>query len=232
MLLPFNVITLFDLKEVHLKTLFYVLCAMTVLAGCARDRDLNPISNVQEAAKDRDLQRTFLGPCSLAGGEMLQSMGEIKGERTVFRFEGNNATRETRYYPNADCSGDAGFIMQENGTFTLDKSKKANDGGYNIDFNWKTVKVIVSTEQGAQAANSGLKPLCGLKDWKKAEKAQGRDVTPQAKDASCYNAAVPRRDYNIYRVDAGTLYLGRTSKANNAPNDRPTKLEGTKYAAK
>ena len=213
-----------------MKTLLYIFCAMAVLAGCAKDRDLNPISNVQEAAKDRDLQKTFLGPCSVAGGEMIQSMGEIKGERTAFRFEGNNATRETRYYPNADCSGDAGFIMQENGTFTVDKSKKSNDGGYNIDIDWKTVKVLISTDKGAEAANSGLKTLCGLKDWKKTDN-KGRDVTPQAKDVTCYNGTVPRKDYNIYRVDAGTLYLGRTSKTANAPKDRPARLEATKYAA-
>lgn len=214
-----------------MKNLLYVFCAMAVLAGCAKDRDLDPVANVSEASKDRDLQKTFNSPCTVAGAEVLQTLGTVKGEKTVFRFDGNNITRESRYYAAADCSGEPAFTMQENGTFRIetDRNKDTNDRGRNIDINWKTVKVAINTDDGVKAANSDVAPLCGLKDWKKGGEA--RDVTAQAKNPTCYNGKVPRQDWNIYRVDAGTLYLGRVSKSENAQKDRPAKLESTKYTS-
>lgn len=216
-----------------MKTLICMAIASVMFTACSRDRDTNPVTNVTEAAKDRDLQKTFLSSCSLSPEAAAQTLLKVKSEQTMYRFEGSNVTREARYYPKTDCSGDAAFVLREKGTIKIDKNQKTNHGGYNIDMKWNTGEVDISTDEGAKAASTGPAPLCGKSDWKKGTAAIGKEISnAEAAKITCLNAKIPRDDYNIYRVDNGVLTLGRTDRTPNGVKDRPDKLEGTRYVSK
>lgn len=217
-----------------MKKLIYLSFATLLIAACSKDKNNNPVTNAQEAAKDKDLQlKTFVSDCSIKPLEALLTgifsggQSSVKGQRVAYRFEGANVTRTTRLFNTADCSGDAAFTFEELGTIKIDKNQKTNDGGYNIDLDYNKVKVAMATDAGRVAANA-IK-MCGAADW--AAK-QTRDVTAQAKDVGCYGAALPRHISNIYRVDAKTLFMGTQSKGSNTARERPSSLNmSDKYIA-
>ena len=133
-------------------------------------------------------------------------------------------------FNSADCSGDAALNFEEAGTIKIetDPNKRTNDQGRNIDVDYKTLQAKVTTDAGATAANAVK--LCGLSDW---TPNQSRDVQPQSKDLMCYAAQVPRHVSNVYRVDAGTLYLGTLTKGSVSDSERPSKLDMTnKFSSK
>jgi hypothetical protein len=215
-----------------MKKIFFLALAAMVCASCNKDRNTNPITNAQEFAKDRDLQgKTFVASCSatpitgLTTGLATGLQSSLKSEQVTYRFEGANVTHTTRWFESTDCSGDAGLTFEELGDIKIDKNQKTNDNGYNIDMSFNKVKVKISTQQGASAAN-GIS-MCGIKDW---NAGQERDVTAQSKDISCYNNKVPRQVLNIYRVDANNLMLGTDAKGD--VTKRPTSLNMTdKFAS-
>jgi hypothetical protein len=213
-----------------LKKLLCLCASVLVVAACAKKSD--PIANAKQVVSDPALQeKTFVSDCSakptdaIVTGILSGFKSAIQGQRLAYRFSGNRVTRTTRLFNSTDCSGDAALTFEEKGTIDINKKQKTNDGGYNINLDFDDLKIAMATDAGATAANAVK--LCGSADW--AAK-QTRDVTPQAKDVNCYGAQVPRHLANIYRVDAGTLYLGTTTTVANKDSQRPTSLDmGTKY---
>jgi hypothetical protein len=219
-----------DQRRSALKKLLYLCASALMLTACPKKN--NPAANIKEAIRDKDLQeKTFVSECSVKPGDALLTgvltgfQSSIKGQQVAYRFSGARVTRTTRLFNTADCSGDAALTFEEKGTIDINKKEKTNDGGYNINLDFNNLKVAMATDAGATAANSVK--LCGSADW--APK-QTRDVTPQAKDTNCYGATLPRHVANIYRVDAGTLYLGTATTGATKDSQRPTSLDlGTKY---
>lgn len=217
-----------------MKKIVLLLSLPLLLAACGKGKSNNPIKDIARAAEDKDLQGSFQSDCNLKPFDALWSglatnLGaSVKSSRTEFKFEGANITRTTTFYTSADCAGDA-YALRETGTFELetDKKKKTNDGGKQIDIKYEMLTANALSDAGREVANATA--LCGLKDW---QTGKDRDVTPQSAQANCYWAKVPRQDYNVYRVDAGRLFLGNDSKAERTPEQRPASLEKTAYKKK
>lgn len=201
------------------KALIAVAALTFAVVGCNKGRDANPISNITEAAKDVHLQnKTFSSVCSTSLGEMAKTLGTVKSSRIEYHFVGDNVTHSTVYYQSTNCTGEPAYTFKEIGTFKSDNSKDI-DGGRPIDMNFKNVYVNVSSDAGRDAANSAK--LCGVSNW---EKGKDTDVTVHSADLTCNNAQLPRSDYNIYRLDGGTLYWGSVLPVTDEA-DRPTKLQ-------
>ena len=218
------------------KALSLILISL-VLGACQKDRNNDPVANVREAAKDKDLQgKTFTSECSIkpldaiVTGLMTGGESSVKSQQVAYRFDLANVIRQTRLYNSTDCTGDSAYNFEEAGTMNIetDPNKKSNDQGRNIELDYKTVKATVTSDAGVTAANATK--LCGIADW---APNKARDITAQAKDLNCYAAQVPRHVSNIYRVDNSVLFLGSQSKGSVAPNERPSSLDMTvKYTAK
>lgn len=210
-----------------MKKVLTISLAMLALVACSKDRNNDPVSNIREAVKDKDLQeKVFVSECAekpidaLLTGLFSGGKSSIKAIRTAYFFAGANVTRTTRLFNSLDCSGDAAFTFEELGDIKIDKDQKTNDGGFFIDMDFHSLKVKMATDAGATAANAVK--LCKVSDW--AAK-QERDVTGASADVNCYNAQVPRHNANVYRVDANTLYFGTQAKSTNDGSTRPTKVD-------
>jgi hypothetical protein len=215
------------------KLISLAACAMLV-AACSKKND--PIANAREAAKDKDLQGTFVSECStkplsaVFTGLMTGLQAKVASSRVTYNFTGANTSVKTENYSSGDCTGDAAFTYEEKGTFSVNKDQKykSNDGGYLIDVDYDNLKVTMVSDEGIKVANATK--LCGISDWAQNKE---RDVSAQAKDASCYNSPIPRHVSNRYRVDDKVLYLGTAAKGDTRDNQRPAHLDmGTKYRAK
>jgi hypothetical protein len=210
---------------------FLLISAMSLLAvACGKD-DKNPFTNAKEAIEDKDLQgKNFESQCSiepvdaLLTGILSGGQASVKSSRVAYRFEGSNITRTTVLFANLNCDGEA-FRYSETGTFNVTKNQRTNDGAYFIDINYKKLELSMTTDVGVVSANA-IK-LCGIQDW---AVSQSREVTAQAKDATCYGTVVPRVNNNVYRLDEGKiLMLGTQSLENGSP--RPSGLSNQKYTA-
>lgn len=205
------------------------LAAGLALGGCHKGHSKNPLNAVKEAVADKRLQKSWQSECSqkpIAGtvtGALTFGEGSVKSVRTILRFAGDNVTRTTTYYSNSDCSNEAAHF-DEAGSFKIDESKKSNDGGKNIDIEFKNLMLTVVSEEGAKVANAAS--LCRKSDWSANSKAQ--DVTAASADLKCYALKVPRRLENIYRADNdGTLQTGDWDSTG-----RPSRLSQTFSAKK
>lgn len=207
-----------------------LIAAMSLMAvACGKDK--NPITNGKEAIEDKDLQgKNFESECSiepldaLLTGILSGGQASVKSSRVAYRFEGANITRTTVLFANLNCDGEA-FRYSETGTFNITKNQRTNDGGYFIDIKYNKLMVKIATDVGTVSANA-IK-LCGAQDW---ATGQERDVTVQAKNATCYGTVVPRVNNNVYRLDGGkVLYFGTASLENGQA--RPTSLSNVKYVA-
>ncbi|PIT98956.1 MAG: hypothetical protein COT74_11965 [Bdellovibrionales bacterium CG10_big_fil_rev_8_21_14_0_10_45_34] len=212
-----------------MKSAFAMLFVSTLIVGCQKDQNNNPVANVVEAAKDTDLQgKTFGSQCmakpidALLTGVMTLGKSSIKSQQVTYRFEGANVNRQTRLFGTSDCTGEAVFNFEESGTIKIDKDSVTTDGGQNIEMDFLALKAGAATVAGATAANAIS--LCGISDW---TIDQMRDVRAQAGDLMCYGATVPRHVSNVYRVEAGLLYLGTQSKGAIPPEERPSSLDKT-----
>lgn len=208
------------------------LCGgMLMLEACDRKSDLNPVANIRELSKDRALQSSkYQTDCAVrpltAAVTALFSKNSLKSSRYQYSFDGDNVTLTTLMYPTADCTGESAFTFDERGTFSIQDPKTA-EGAKFIDINYKTVGVKVNSDDGARIAND-LK-LCGTQDWHNNSQA---DVTGNSKETTCYGTAVPRSDFNIYRIDGSVLYFGSTEGNANPATRQNQKLEmGQKYTA-
>jgi hypothetical protein len=209
-----------------------LLASVTALvAGCHKrhHHKSNPIADIKESAKDKDLQGiSFTSDCwvkpmdMLASGLMTKGDAAVKAEQVAYRFEGATVLRKTSYFLSANCSGDPVFSFEELGEFKIDKAHKSNDGGQNIDLQFKSLKGLPTAPQGVTAANSVK--LCGITNWVQGEE---KDVLPQSADLTCYGIKVPRQVLDIYRVDDGNLFLGVSAP----PTERPSKLDRSKVFA-
>lgn len=201
--------------------LIFMLAAGMALAGCHKGHSKNPLKAVKEVTTERRLQKSWQSDCSLkpiAGtvtGALTFGAGSVNSVRSILHFAGDNITRTTIYYSNNDCSNEAARF-EEAGSFKIDESKKSNDGGKNIDIEFKNLMLTVVSEEGAKIANAA--GLCRKNDWSANSKAQ--DVTAASADLKCYALKVPRRLENIYRVDNdNTLQTGDWDSTG-----RPSKL--------
>lgn len=218
-----------------MKKLLLAALACTLVTACGKDRNNDPIKNVQEAAKDKDLQgKNFASACQLKPVEAVLTgilsggNASIKGAQTVYRFDGANVTRTTELYSTTDCSGEVAIRFEEGGTVTLDPDKRTNDDGKFIDIDYNSLKVSAVTDEGVKAANAIQ--LCGATDWSQGTQ---RDEVAQAPNINCYNAKLPRQISNVYRVDANVLYFGTQDTASIDSAHRPTSLDmNDKYTEK
>lgn len=134
----------------------------------------------------------------------------VKSYRTIYNFAGNSVTRSLVFYSLEKCGREA-LTFSERGEFKLetDPNKKSNDGGRNLDLDFRTL--VVSVKDGSAVETMNKIKFCGNTDWKADGKE--RDVTKAAKDLTCYKAEVPRKIPTIYRIDSGTMYFGKIAKA-------------------
>lgn len=219
-----------------MKKVFFLAVIPLVLAGCPKNSSNNPIANVKEALADKDLQgKNFVSNCEATPSEGLYTSvfsgtdAAIGSSQVTYRFEGANVHRISRFYHSVDCQGDALMSIQENGDIKIntDQNNKTNDGGKVIDMQFNNAKATIDTDAGAKAAN-GIK-MCGISDWNKAKEV---DVTAHAAEAQCANVKMPRKLSNVYRVDAGKLYLGSDATKTDV-NTRPSKvMSGPEFTAK
>lgn len=214
------------------KTLI-VLPLLALLAGCGDDKNNNPLENIAEAAKDKDLQGSFESECSLkplgalVDGLLTGFEAAARSARVQYRFEGANVTRTTVLFTTADCGAEA-LRFEERGEFDLNPdAQKTAENAMPIDMKFRTLVVTAVSADGAEIANG--RALCGAADW---AAGQERDVTAQAADTACYGADVPRNDNNIYRIDGGNqLLLGQSSTEETGAGERPTTLENVTYTS-
>lgn len=217
-----------------MKKLFLIPAACLVLAACGDDKD--PIADAVQASKDKDLQgQNFQSECqikpldALLTGILSGGQASIKSSTTTYRFDGSAITRTTALYTSLDCTGDNAIRMEEQGEFDINPDAKTQDLGKQIDIEYKQLLVSTVTEDGAQAANA--LGLCAANDW--TSNGEQRDQTSHSADLNCYGAALPRKLANIYRVDAGVLYLGTQNNSASSASDRPQQLDmNTKYTSK
>ena len=207
-----------------------IMPALTVVA-CNRHSRKNPVAAASEALKDKDLQKTFQSKCEIKGldavvtGIMSAGQASVKSSRVLWKFSGNQVTRTTVLFAQADCAQES-WVFQETGKFKIDDKARTNDNGRHLDLDMDRLTLIVRDENGAKAAN-GIK-LCNKADWSANSKEQ--NVTSSSKDVSCYNAQVPRKQFTAYRIDNGVLYMG---DAADAPSARPASLNwANRYEAK
>ncbi len=214
-----------------MKKMIMFLILPLALVACKDKANKNPIANVTEASKEKDLQKTWQTECQLrpidavVTGLMSGGQAAVKSMRVQYKFQGANVNRVSALYASADCAQEA-YIFNESGEFKIDKSKKTNDGGVHIDMSFKKVLLTIKDDNGAKSANAGK--LCGRSDWAPGNEV---DVTAAAKDLTCYNIQVPRKNLNVYRIDNNILYLGASPAAASAkPSDRPATLNfGLKF---
>ncbi|MGE0527654.1 MAG: hypothetical protein AB7P49_11365, partial [Bdellovibrionales bacterium] len=198
------------------------------LAACDKDdKDDNPVRDVRQAIEDRQLQGTlFEGECQLKPlnafltGLFSEGDGAVKSAKLQYQFKGNNLTRTTYMYTSTGCEGDPAFTMNETGTFAI-QDGNTNDGGrdINLDYSKATAKAV--GQAGEKLAEDI--DLCGIQDWTAEEE---KDVTINAKQATCLGAPVPRHVANVYRLenDGKTLYLGVISDSEVPDTQRPATL--------
>jgi hypothetical protein len=212
------------LRRSEVKKIILLSVAALAFVGC-KGRSNNPFTAAKAAAADKDLQGTFDGPCSTEGlafivtGAATGLNAAVASQRVQYKIEGDNLTRKTTYFKNADCSSES-FIMEEIGSVENVKKGGSADTGYNVDMVFRELKETPLSDEGVTIANS-LK-WCGNESWAK-DKAVTIDAQ-RAAEKTCYGVAVPRRVYNMYRVDAGKLYLATDDLKENRPEERPTKV--------
>lgn len=200
------------------------LSVLALALSACQNRNNDPVANAKEAAKDRDLQKTFMSECSfkpidaIVSGLMTEGKASVKSQVVSYSFEGANVIRTTELYTSTDCTGEAAVAFEEAGDIRIG-DERTEDGARTIEMNFKTLDAVVKSEKAAIAANEAK--LCGVTDW---SAGKSRDVQNHAKDVLCYNAEVPRQVSNIYRVDNNVLYLGTSSKDSVKPEDRPESL--------
>lgn len=216
-----------------MKKFIVMLAVPLAIVACSKHN--NPIENVKQAAEDRDLQKTFQSDCDR--GTLLSTLpstlasglqASTKSSRVLMSFKGANIERRTVYYTGINCDGNEAYSFDESGTFTLkDKKDKTNDGGRPIDIQYDRLDVKILSADGEKLANA--EGFCNIHDWKSGK---SREIKADAKSPSCNFAQIPRLDSNIYRVDAGTLYMGSFDKSAREPNQRPTSLSSMKFGSK
>ncbi len=230
-----------------MKKLFCLVLVTLATVACQHRSD-DPIENAKEAAKDKDLQGTFVGACTQRPlDEILADYGKVfSGDKpataltrpgvvpnrlqTSYTFSGAKLTRETRLYDNGECAKDPVITFTESGTFTgeTDPNKLNNDKSRNIEMDFTKLEASVVAAHVDIANQVGF---CGLKDW--AADGQKREITAEnAAKPSCYNAKVPKRHVsNVYKIikkdETTSLALGTTTKAEVAAKDRPAKVDET-----
>jgi hypothetical protein len=126
----------------------------------------------------------------------------------------------------ANCQGDEAYTFEETADIKVVKNDKVktNEGAYDIDLNFKNLKVTIGASADAVKLVNSAPKLCSQKaDW--AAK-QTRDVTANSGSATCYLAKVPRQVYTVYKVDGSTLYLGPISNSAISASSRPKTLDG------
>jgi len=209
-----------------LKALLLIALIPGLMIACERGHKRNPVAAASEAAKDPDLQKkTWQAECSnelkraIATGVASGFQAAVKSSRQQFKFSGNNMTLVTTYYIQQNCAEEA-WQFEESGTFKIDKDKKSNDGGTNIDFDLRELTLRVISQSGSVAAN-GIN-LCDKKDW--AANSKKMEVNKPSKNPTCYAAEVPRKIPNIYRIDGDSLVLGSPGAT---VAERPAKLDFT-----
>lgn len=224
-----------------MKKLIPLLIAIPLaLVACKDKADKNPVRNITQATKDRDLQGTWQTGCqatpidAIISGFMSDFQASVKSARVQYKYEGSNVNRVTLVYNAADCTGAESYIFNESGRFEINDKDKSNDGGKFIDMKYEKVSLTIKDDNGAKVANE--RKLCGQQGW-----AVGKEVnvTGNAKDLNCYGVQVPRSNANIYRIDkpAGdqkwVLFLGANPAKDAQPNQRPATLNmGLKFEKK
>lgn len=210
-----------------MKKLFLLALTSILVVACDDDDNNDVVENVQEAAEDRDLQdKNYISGCTttpldaVLTGIMTGGDAAIKAVRVQYRFEGNDVTRTTFLFSEADCTSDVAIQFREVGDFDVNPDNTTADGGKFIDIDYHTLNAQVISQAGMEVANSIT--LCGGNDWTAG--AAERNVTANAADMACYSAQVPRHNANIYRIDANVLYFGPQTTANNDGSTRPTSL--------
>jgi hypothetical protein len=193
--------------------------------ACARDKD-NPVDAVKgaadsavAAAKDPALQgKVFESDCSIQPLMALVTVLKAKSSKTQYTFKGNSIVKHTLIYPTTNCAGDVMASFEEDGTVDIKDSQKTQDGARFIDINYTNVKGVINSDAGANLANTVR--ACGFSDWSRGKE---RDVTATSKNVNCYGTAVPRNDYNVYRLEGTSLIFGEGS-GHEDENSRPTTL--------
>lgn len=212
-----------------MKRILLIALASVLFTACSEDDNNGDIlNNIEEAAKDRDLQdKNFITPCTttvleaVLTGILTGGDAAIKAQRVQYRFEGDNVTRTTFLFSESDCTSDVAIQFREVGDFKLDTDNKSADGGKFIDVDFKQLSAQVISQAGLEVANSI--GFCGASDW--VAGAAERDVVANSADLTCYSAPVPRHNANIYRLDEGkVLYFGPQTTSNNDGTTRPTSL--------
>jgi hypothetical protein len=210
------------------------VCALSMgFMGCGKDSsNSNPMDNVQQAAKDPDLQgKIFRGDCSMkpldaiATGIATSGDASVKSAREQFEFVGANLTHAILLFNTSDCSGDVSLTFRQMGTFDIDIRKATGEGAKSIDINYGKLSLTINNDRGLKIATS-IK-LCGADDWKLNDQ---REVTDHAGNMTCYRQKMPVKVVNIYRVEGKTLFFGANGAS--ASENRPTQLDrNTKYMA-
>ena len=199
-----------------MKKVLIVATVILAICACSKNSNIDPIANAKTASDERDLQqKNFTAPCRPAA-----FAPGILTYQTVYRFEGANTTRTTRYFKTPDCTSDSDIVLTESGDFNLHKDQQTSDGGKAIDIDYKSLMVTTVTPQGVSAANAIQ--LCNANDWSANSK---RDESTRAANVNCLGMPVPRHNSNIYRVDASVLYLGLNADKSTDPTTRPTALD-------
>ncbi len=218
-----------------MKKLVIVCMAISSVIACDRAKNKNPITNVQQAAKDTSLQNSvFESNCKPAPAEAFATgvatglQTALKTYRIQYRFQGANVTRRLLYFTGTDCSAEA-LNFEERGEFRIgDENKKTNDGGRPLDMQFGSVVATVISAEGVQIANAVQ--LCGNKDW--LADGRERDVTGNSARPNCYGGKVPRQDANIYRVDGDRLTLGNSGTDSVTEPNRPASFTGSERFSK
>lgn len=207
--------------------LLVAVATVAVIAGCGRGRANDPIGAAREAIEDVNLQgKDFSDTCRAEVAEWFQTLFSsgttVKSSMRSYNFGGNTVTLTTDYYQTADCSAEPAYTFSESGTFDVHSDKEIN-GARPIDLKFDKLTVKIHSDEGAKAANALTNKVCGIGDW---SAGQEREVTGQAGNMGCYNASLPRNDFNIYRLEGGDqnkLIWGSILPVVDA-NKRPTQL--------
>ncbi|GEM_PF-5075671 len=218
-----------------MKRLLILVAMMGLVISCNRSNtNSDPVDNIREAAKDASLQeKTFRGDChakplnEIVTGLLTLGEASVKSQRVQYRMAGANSSRVTHLYASRDCSGAEAFSFEESGELRINENQKTADGAVAIDFDYRKVELTISSQEGLVIANRI--GVCNQTNWQLNDR---RDVSSVAGEVTCYNIAVPRQEYNVYRIDNGnTLYLGTHDKS-NSPDTRPTSIKtDLKYVA-
>lgn len=232
-----------------MKKLVLVSISSVLFAACA-GRSNDPISAAKTAAKDPKLQGSWAPAddskrCSSnfpsSAKEAIELLFKEGGNAaatsrpasysTEYRFEGDAVTRKYVYHNEAGCKGKELVSFEERGTFDPETDgNKAINGAMPLDMHFKKAFVKVVSEEGLAYARGTT--LCGLKDY---EKGKERDVTPQAKEASCLGVEVPRDVFTVYKIEGdkdSIMNLGEDRDTSNKPETRSGKVFGLRLKKK